>query len=87
MRVSSLTWSRVQDSEFVIRGQRKPADLCGVSGRKYSFPNTRIAAEVDFYGGIRPTFWNLTTRGGQVLQYRLRTIEPNLKDVTVDSRC
>ncbi len=35
----------------------------GVSGESISFPN-RAAAEIDFYGGIRPTFGKLSTDFG-----------------------
>jgi len=35
----------------------------GLSGESISFPN-RAAAEIDFYGGIRPTFGKLALDGG-----------------------
>jgi hypothetical protein len=40
----------------------------GISGESIEFPN-RAAAEIDLYGGIRPTFGKLALDGGFYYYY------------------
>ena len=47
-----LAWSRATTINKSLQG------YVGVSGESIDFPN-RAAAEIDFYGGIRPTFGKL----------------------------